>query len=217
MAALETALIELAKTSMASVIIKTCWDEGKSLVPWVGKRLNEKTRELISKATGQYANNYYNRHGILKVLGMREPVSLESIYTAVRLLSENHVSQFETTEALEEMFRKGTTQRFDLDEREKQEGIKIAKQEQYLTVLGAPGSGKSTFLRKIGLEAFKGRKGKYQHSCIPVFIELKKFTEAEIDIKKIIAQEFEVCKLPNANKSSLKNYPGLGQIRVLGD
>jgi predicted NACHT family NTPase len=49
-------------------------------------------------------------------------------------------------------------------------------------VLGAPGAGKSTFLRKIGLEALKGEKGEYKHSCIPVFIDLKKFTEQEIDI-----------------------------------
>jgi predicted NACHT family NTPase len=63
-------------------------------------------------------------------------------------------------------------------------------------VLGAPGAGKSTCLRKMGLEVFKGEFGVFQHQCIPVFIELKQFTGNEINIEDAIAQEFRVCQLP---------------------
>ncbi|MGL5939839.1 MAG: NACHT domain-containing protein [Waterburya sp.] len=204
MTGLEITLIELAKASIGGVVVKTCWDEGKSFIPWFSKGLNENTKELIYQASRQYAKNYWKRHGILKVLGMREPVSLESIYTAVQLLSERDIERFKTDEALEEAFRNSREQRFYFDNKKKQDGITIAKQKQYLTVLGAPGSGKSTFLRKIGLEAFKGKKGNYKHDCIPVFIELKKFTEAEIDLEKIIAQEFKVCNFPKEDKNTTK-------------
>ncbi|MGL6342027.1 MAG: NACHT domain-containing protein [Waterburya sp.] len=216
MTGIEIGLIELAKASIGGVVVKTCWDEGKTVIPWVGKGLSEKTQELIYQASGQYAKNYCDRHGILKVLGMREPVSLESIYTAVQLLSEMDIGLFRTTEALEETFRNSRDNRFNSEESEKQDGITIAKEKQYLTVLGAPGSGKSTFLRKIGLEAFKGKKGNYQHSCIPVVIELKKFTEAEIDLEKIIVQEFSVCNFPKLDKNTTKLLEN-GKLLILLD
>ena len=60
-------------------------------------------------------------------------------------------------------------------------------------VLGAPGSGKSTFLKRVALEAFKGKKGEYKHSLIPSFIELKRFNQPEINIAKIIAKELSNC------------------------
>ena len=42
--------------------------------------------------------------------------------------------------------------------------------EQYLMLLGGPGVGKSTFLRKVGLEALKGENRNFEHECIPVFL-----------------------------------------------
>lgn len=45
--------------------------------------------------------------------------------------------------------------------------------EQYLMLLGGPGVGKSTFLRKVGLEALKEEDGSFTHECIPVFLELR--------------------------------------------
>jgi len=44
------------------------------------------------------------RHGILKVLGMREPVSLESIYTAVQLLSETDIEEILLSEIAAKSF-----------------------------------------------------------------------------------------------------------------
>ncbi len=41
MTGLEIPLIELFKASIAGVVFKTCWDEGKSVIPWVGRGLNK--------------------------------------------------------------------------------------------------------------------------------------------------------------------------------
>ena len=54
---------------------------------------------------------------------------------------------------------------------------RVANDEQYLMLLGVPGVGKSTFLRKVGLEALKGKDGNFKHQCIPVFLELKRFNK----------------------------------------
>jgi predicted NACHT family NTPase len=64
-------------------------------------------------------------------------------------------------------------------------------------VLGGPGIGKSTFLRKIGLETLK-KEGQIQRDCIPVLIELKELRDETIDLKQKIAAEFEICGFPEA-------------------
>jgi predicted NACHT family NTPase len=100
-------------------------------------------------------------------------------------------------------------------------------------VLGGPGVGKSTFLRKVGLEALRtlGRRdfaGKdpgnllvpqaifYQHPCIPVMLELRQFDKPDISIKAVIAEELETCGFPHPEDLTelfLKN----GKLLVLLD
>ena len=158
--------------------------------------LDEKTTKLIYQASEQYIINYHKRHNKLQILGMQQPVNLDSIYTSVQCLQPDDIWRFESIEALHNLFREAGKRGFYPQDAEKQEGIKVANQQQYLMILGAAGAGKSTFLRKIGLEALKGKSGELQHECIPVFIELKLFTESEINIKEVIRQAFRLCQLP---------------------
>ncbi|WP_235526598.1 NACHT domain-containing protein [Nostoc piscinale] len=83
-------------------------------------------------------------------------------------------------------------------------------------VLGGPGAGKSTFLRKMGLEALKGKRGGFQHNCIPVFIELKRFTSSDVDIEKFITEEFSICGFPSADKFTAKALEA-GKLLILLD
>ena len=83
-------------------------------------------------------------------------------------------------------------------------------------LLGGPGVGKSTFLRKVGLEALKGKNGNFEHECIPVFLELKRFTEDQIDIEALITKEFEICGYPypeHLTNAALKS----GKLLILFD
>jgi hypothetical protein len=162
-----------------------------------GKKLDEKAKQAIFAASRQYAQNYTERHAILKVLGMREPVPLESVYTAVQFLDDWAIRSFESVEMLEEVYRRAKQRSFQPEDCQKQEGLKVANEKQYLMVLGGPGAGKSTFLRRMGLEALKGKKGNFKYACIPVFIELKKFNTGEINIEKEIAEEFRICGFPS--------------------
>jgi hypothetical protein len=83
-------------------------------------------------------------------------------------------------------------------------------------VLGQPGAGKSTFLRKIGLEALKGKKGGFKHDRIPVFIELKSFTSSQIDIEKLIVEEFSICGFPSSEQFIAKALEQ-GKLLILLD
>ncbi|RCJ20238.1 histidine kinase [Nostoc sp. ATCC 43529] len=205
-----------AVSGVAVPIFQSLWGGGVKALWLFGKTLDEKSKKLIFTASRQYVQNYEERHGILKVLGMRDPVNLESVYTAVQFLDNEAIRSFESIENLEQLYRQTSSRRFQSQDKGKQEGIKVANEKQYLMVLGGPGAGKSTFLRKMGLEALKGKEGKFKHTCIPVFIELKTFTNSDIDIEKIIAEEFRVCGFPSAKKFTGKALEE-GKLLILLD
>lgn len=160
-------------------------------------QLSETVQQEIFQASKQYNQNYRERHGILKVLGMREPISLESVYISVQFLKQRSNYRFETIEALETAYKQSTNRTFHLKDAPRLSGIDVANQIQFLMILGGAGRGKSTFLRKIGLETLKGTdEGSYHHDCIPVFIELKEFRSGNIDLEASVANEFKTCGFP---------------------
>jgi hypothetical protein len=86
-------------------------------------------------------------------------------------------------------------------------------------VLGGPGMGKSTFLRKVGLEALKQGQGEYQHTCIPVFLELRKYRWDKaigIDLQEKIAEEFQHCGL-SEYQDCTKRLLEEGKLLILFD
>ena len=209
-------LITSCVSGIALPIFQSLWGSGGKFLGFMGKKLDDKTKQLIYTASGEYGKRYFKRHGILKALGMREAVPLESVYTAVQFLNEQQIRSFESVQNLEAAYRQANQRNFQQQDCQKQEGLKIANQKQYLMVLGQPGAGKSTFLRKIGLEALKGNKGGFKHNCIPVFIELKSFTSSQIDIEKLIVEEFSICGFPSSEQFIAKALEQ-GKLLILLD
>jgi hypothetical protein len=205
-----------AVSGVAVPIFQSLWGSGGKVLGMFGKSLDRNTKQLIFNASKQYEQNYEERHGILKVLGMREPVKLESVYTAVQFLNDVAIGDFLSIQDLEKVYRQGNARKFNSQDSQKQLGIEVANKKQYLMVLGGPGAGKSTFLRKMGLEALKVKKGGFEHSCIPVFIELKGFTSSEINIEKFIIEEFRICNFPDPEKFTAKALEK-GKLLILLD
>ena len=152
----------------------------------------------IENASHEYNKNYRERHGQVKVFcaGMRQPIPLDDVYVEVQFLDEHTASRYRSPEEVEQAFRGRGRQLLDLTLNERQDGTQVANDKEYLMLLGGPGIGKSTFLRKVGLETLKGKDGNFKHECIPVFLELKNFREDQIDIKALIIKEFETCGYP---------------------
>jgi hypothetical protein len=210
-------LIAQAVSGVAVPVFQSIWAGGGKILDRFGKALDgKKAKQAIDAASKQYAQNYTERHAILKVLGMREPVSLESVYTAVQFLDDRAIRSFESVETLEKVYRQAKQRSFQPENCQKQEGLNVANEKQYLMVLGGPGAGKSTFLRRMGLEALKGKKGNFKHACIPVFIELKKFNTGEINIEKEIAEEFRICGFPSHEEFTAKALEQ-GKLLILLD
>ncbi|QSV65480.1 MAG: NACHT domain-containing protein [Dolichospermum sp. DL01] len=159
---------------------------------------DKETKKIIYQASKQYILNYQKRYNRLRVLGMSQPVNLDDIYTEVQCLEPDEIRNFKSVTALEENYRQNGSRRLINEKSARQNGITIANQCQYLMILGQPGAGKSTFLRKIGLETLKGNSKQIRGEYIPVLIGLKQFAGNEVNILNIIANEFLSCQLPQA-------------------
>ncbi len=81
--------------------------------------LEENKKKLISQAAQQYAAKYYKDYGTLKVLGMKQAVKLESIYTNVKLLAKNEVFCFNSIEELEKSERRNKYRVYSEDNKKK--------------------------------------------------------------------------------------------------
>ena len=182
------------------------------------KKMYQNLRTKVTNGSHQYDKNYRERHGQLKVfcVGMREPIPLDDVYVAIQFLDERSASKYGSNEDIERAFRERNRSRLILSSDELKDGTQVANEKRYLMLLGAPGIGKSTFLRKVGLEALKGKEGNFVHKCIPVFLELKRFTGDQIDIEGLIAQEFKICGYPYPEEM-VKTALNSGKLLILFD
>ena len=190
------------------------------------KKIYQKLRAKLTNDFRNYHKHYKERHGQLKVfcVGMQKPIPLDDVYVAVQFLDEERVSKYRSPEDLEKAFRYRRhelnleVEWFNLDEKqnERQNGMKVANNEQYLMVLGGPGIGKSTFLRKMGFESLKKKRGNFVHECTPVFLELKNYTEAPIDIEALIIDEFKTCGCQYPEQTVTKALKS-GKLLILFD
>lgn len=160
----------------------------------------------------QYAEAYRARHGTVKVLGMSQPVPLHQVFTAVRVVPHRFLGAFVNLDQMHEAFESAGRQHPAFSG-ETIDGIQIANTHAFLNLLGAPGAGKSTFLRRLGQEALLARKvaeridqaeaalsGHYKHSKLPVLIELRMFRSRPINLTAAIAEEFINCGFPESHE-----------------
>jgi predicted NACHT family NTPase len=177
---------------LTKLALETGWKQ-------LGQKVDRQLQQQVGGAVKKYVQTYDEQHCQLKYdcLRIDRALSLEQIWTDVQVLNTRESRRFETPEALRELFLE-TGRGFTFEQSSRKEGIAVANLEPRLMVLGSPGIGKSTFLRKVGLEALKWETARYRHELIPVFIELKFFGDEHQDIEKLIAEEFKTCGFPNA-------------------
>lgn len=173
-------------------------------------------RQLID-GFAEYHKHFEDRHGQLKVIGRSKPISLESVYVAAKCLDLEQVDSFKSLEEQEAVFRlQSHRQKFNEAPKGPQDVLALANQEKYLMLLGAPGAGKSIFMRKIGLEALEGSGSGYEHDCFPVLLDLRKTAASVPKIVQQIANEFKHFDIPYSEEGTA----GLlekGQLLILFD
>lgn len=201
-------LKELAEqVKSAKTLVDLAWSIGKAVVQ-AGYEKHQADR-----ACSEYLNRYEQRHAHVKILGMTEPVPLASIYTEVRVVPPIFLRGYRTQQELQELFlqkeRSLTGYDFSCDKPEP--GLKVANDEKhrFLNVLGAPGSGKSTFLRYIGLMALQSYRlstiaqvlrdpdaSSYRFNVLPVLLELRTLRNVSLDFVALIDEELQTNGFP---------------------
>ena len=187
----------------------------KQFCQLTGKAYNE-LEGKIANAFHKYEKNYRERHGTIKVfcVGMRKPIQLDDVYVTVQVSGDRSRSSYRSPDEVEMAFRYRNRPIPSADALE--DGTIAANEKQYLMVLGGPGVGKSTFLRKVGLEALKEKNGNFEHKCIPVFLELKRFTADQINIETLITEEFRTCGFPDPEQMTEEALKS-GKLLILFD
>jgi hypothetical protein len=211
----EPLIVDALAKGLIGQLVKSGW-EGIAKNELLQANVGDLWRDGKYLFVREYAQRYWDRHGRVKVLKMSKPMDLESIYINVQCLDKFTRDKYESSLNLEKAFRESNQRGYRFLKDGKQEGMVFANQEKYLMVFGEPGIGKSTFLRKVGLEAMKGNYEKYQPNLTPVLLELKEFKEEQIDIQALIQKEFEICGFPNVEKA-IPDKLKKGELLILLD
>ncbi|KAM3113313.1 NACHT domain-containing protein [Phormidesmis sp. 146-33] len=199
-----------ALKKLTTLVIDAAWKQS-------GRAIDRQTEQQIGNAMKEYVATYEKRHCSLKYdcLRMDNSLRLEEIYTDVQVLDTRESRRFESPEGLKDLYLE-IGRGFVFEQTTRKEGIAVANLEPRLMMLGSPGIGKSTFLRKVGLEALKWETGRFRHELLPVFVELKRFDATQTHIEKFIAEEFETCGFPNAEVFT-QNLLKAGKLLILLD
>ncbi len=173
---------------------KWMWDSyGKTFVDgWAksigGSREKKQLGKQWQAANKTYLEKLHEQVNWVRLLGKKEGMSLEKIYTDLNMLDQPTAEKWYDRAMLEEDFvrrRSFHTRR----EAERKDGLSVAKQFNRLYILGKPGAGKTTFMKFMTLETLRGKLG----DKIPIFVTLKELSDKGQAIVPFMVEQFRQC------------------------
>jgi len=164
------------------------------------KGLASEVKNAAYTGSQEYVQRYIDRNGYLKVLRMPVAIKIDDIYINVRVLEDVNYSKYLNEEKLYKALK---AQGLRLggsvsNQGSHKEGINVADEERYLLLLGAPGGGKTTLLRKVGIECLRGNASTNNlNPLVPIFIELKNITSNRPNLIDYLIDEFAINGFPD--------------------
>ena len=178
-----------------------------------------------AEAQDRYDQEIIRQYGQVRIFGQTEPKSLQDIFTDVYVLDTPSAYYRFSAEKLMDHLRnedRGVSYRDD----ERQPGESLLNQGSKFFILGKPGAGKTTFLKRLAVrEAQRGKWG----TClgkVPIFVSLKEYAKASKPLQEFIIDQFAVCHFPSATPfvdTLLKSgraimlFDGLDEVPVTGE
>jgi predicted NACHT family NTPase len=154
------------------------WGEIAELKPGEENLVSPKILdELVNQVREKVKQDIQTRCGSMRVLDMTRPIGLSDIYTEVNILEKIlGRRQLEIAQLLEGCNREDFD-RFGLGQvtEKRVPGLDAVERYSKLMILGKPGAGKSTFLKRVATQC---NQGEFLTNCVPIFITLKDFAEA---------------------------------------
>jgi predicted NACHT family NTPase len=162
---------------------------------------------LVKQFRKASAESLRKRCGTMRILDMTQPIDSGAIYTDVNILervagkTRREITEMMTDCEVEEF------DRFSLGSVQKRvEGLKAVLDKQQLIILGRPGAGKTTFLKRLAIQCLNED---FLGDRLPIFVTLKEFaeTEGQPGILEFMASE----------QKALNQILGFGRALVLLD
>jgi predicted NACHT family NTPase len=133
---------------------------------------------LVRQLREASAESLRKRCGTMRILDMTQPIDSGAIYTDVNILERvAGKTRREITEMMVDCGAEGFD-RFFLGNVKQQRvpGLDAVLDKQQLMILGRPGAGKTTFLKRLAIECLNGN---FLADRLPIFVTLKEFAETE--------------------------------------
>jgi predicted NACHT family NTPase len=170
-----------------------------------------KSRDILGTAAKTYKAQMHSRYNYMRIFGMAKPIPLTKIYVRLNVLQNITAHQRISVDDLEDLYTIGQ-RRFGLVSDTKP-GIEVVNTIDRFVLLGKPGSGKTTFLKCVTLQALEGGLGQ---NYVPIFISLNDLSHTEQDTLTYIIHQFDICGLSN-HHDFVKNLLKRGACILLFD
>lgn len=143
--------------------------EEKPIAPTTIDTLVNQVREKVSA-------DIQKRCGWMRVLDMTHPIGVNDIYIDINILEKITGRRPLEIDQLLENFNLEDFERFGLNQvvEKRVPGLAAVEQHSKLMILGKPGAGKTTFLKRIAIQC---NSGQFLADRVPIFITLKDFAE----------------------------------------
>lgn len=173
---------------------------------------------LVQQVRSQWRNTVQNQCGILQLLDISRPVSIDDIYVDVNILEEIASQQWFEIANLQNL-KPTEFDRVGLGTVEQPQILGMQAVETYskLRVLGKPGVGKTTFLKHLAIQC---NRGEFAARQVPIFITLRDFAEESRDSGKCSLLNYIRQALLTAgvsNPSMLETLLQEGRVLLLLD
>ena len=155
---------------------------------------------LVATIRAQVHGDIQARCGTMRVLDMEQPIELGDIYTRVNILERLSGRQRLDLDDLLQDVEPENFDRFMLGQVRQQRvpGIEAVERYDKLMVLGKPGAGKTTFLKRL---ATLCNLGKFEHQRVPVFVTLKDYAETpgKPNLQIYMQTQWQACGVREAD------------------